>query len=310
MTRRGFTVLALATMLAAGAGAVSGPAWGSTLAVRSGGAWHTWWRSEAAPAGWSAADSTLARACAWRTAAPGIEWAELELAGDAPTWRTRLVLVRLDPVRVRFDLVRALDPRTGRPSWTLDRAPADALVAFNAGQFVDALPWGWLVLDGRERLAPGPGPLSAAFAVGADEAVHWLAGDALAPPPGGMRLAFQSYPALLAGDGDVPEALRREGAGVDLRHRDARLALGLARDGRVLVALTRFDVLGERAGAIPLGPTTPEMAAVMGALGARAAMSLDGGISAQLLLREHGRAHRWPGWRKVPLALVVRARSR
>jgi hypothetical protein len=52
------------------------------------------------------------------------------------------------------------------------------------------------------------------------------------------------------------------------------------------------------------------MAAVMGALGARDAVMLDGGISAQLLLRERpgGHVHRWPGLRKVPLALLVRAR--
>jgi hypothetical protein len=32
---------------------------------------------------------------------------------------------------------------------------------------------------------------------------------------------------------------------------------------------------------------------------------LDGGISSQLLIREGGRARSWPGWRRVPLGLVV-----
>jgi len=45
----------------------------------------------------------------------------------------------------------------------------------------------------------------------------------------------------------------------------------------------------------------------MGALGARDAMMLDGGISAQLMLRTaNGSVKEWPGLRKVPLALVAR----
>jgi hypothetical protein len=32
--------------------------------------------------------------------------------------------------------------------------------------------------------------------------------------------------------------------------------------------MTRFDALAEAAASLPIGPTTPEMAAIMGALGA------------------------------------------
>jgi exopolysaccharide biosynthesis protein len=99
---------------------------------------------------------------------------------------------------------------------------------------------------------------------------------------------------------------------VNLRHRDTRLAIGETRDGRLLVVLTRFDAMGDFASGAPIGPTTPEMAAIMGALGATDAVMLDGGISAQLLLRgaAGSKPFRWPGWRKVPLALVARARAR
>jgi exopolysaccharide biosynthesis protein len=123
-----------------------------------------------------------------------------------------------------------------------------------------------------------------------------------------VKFAFQSYPALLRGDGEVPPALR-EGETVNLSHRDARLALGVDRAGRLLVALTRFDAPLPASQRIPFGVTLPEMAAIMGALGARQAVSLDGGISAQLLLRgADGETHRWPGLRKVPLALVATPR--
>jgi exopolysaccharide biosynthesis protein len=89
-------------------------------------------------------------------------------------------------------------------------------------------------------------------------------------------------------------------------HRDARLALGRLPDGRLIVALTRFDALGGALGEVPFGPTVPEMAALMGALGCTDAVLLDGGISAQMLVRDSlGAAHEWRGIRRVPLALVA-----
>ena len=125
---------------------------------------------------------------------------------------------------------------------------------------------------------------------------------------GTAREAFQSYPMLLQ-DGAVPAALRTAGSGVNLDHRDARLALGTLDDGRVIVALTRFDALGETLGRVPFGLTSPEMAAVMGALGCRQALLLDGGISGQLSLRDgDGATRTWAGTRSVPLGLVGRVR--
>ena len=114
---------------------------------------------------------------------------------------------------------------------------------------------------------------------------------------------------MLLQDGVVPVSLIHAGRGVDLEHRDARLALGTLADGRVIVALTRFDALGESLGRVPFGLTSPEMAAVMGALGCRQALLLDGGISGQLLVREAtGSVRTWPGTRSVPLGLVGRVR--
>jgi len=97
---------------------------------------------------------------------------------------------------------------------------------------------------------------------------------------------------------------------VDLDHRDARLALGLDRGGRLLIAITRFEGLGGALSSLPFGLTTPEMAALMGALGCRRAMLLDGGISSQLRLRlPDGETRVWRGIRRVPLGLVVLPRG-
>jgi len=75
---------------------------------------------------------------------------------------------------------------------------------------------------------------------------------------------------------------------------------------RILIAVTRFNALGDAAAKIPFGLTVPEMAALVGALGCRRAVSLDGGISGQLAVREAGGAmQKWTAWRLVPLGLLV-----
>ena len=274
------------------------------------GSWRPFWRSDRAPARWTAAHAWIERSLEWKRLSKGLEWATLRLSCGGQTCRTRLIVARLDPAQVKLALAMDLTREDMRPAWTIDRAPSSAVLAVNAGQFVSTMPWGWVVVDGRQVLRPGFGPLSSAVAVGTDGAVRWFHGDSLMSASG-VAAGFQSYPTLLAGDGVVPRAIREPGNGVNLTHRDTRLALGKARDGALLVALTRYDAVGAVAGGFPLGPTTPEMAAIMGALGATDAVMLDGGISAQLLLREFstGKTVRWPGVRKVPLALIVTPRE-
>ena len=282
----------------------------STLAVRAAGAWRVWWRADKAPSTWAGPDTMLANAVSWQAAGAGMRWGEIELAGSGEAWRTRVILVTLDPRRMRMRLDTAFTARL-TPAWTLARADPQAVFAVNAGQFVQALPWGWVVLQGRQFLAPGSGPLSVAIMMDSSGTLHWMRGDdVLRHPPAHVEWAFESYPALLD-SGVVPEPLRGSGRGLDVAHRDARLALGRLADGTVLVALTRFDAFGGTLGSVPLGLTTPEMAALMGALGCREAVLLDGGISAQMLFRDaSGAAHRWRGLREVPLALTALATRR
>lgn len=58
----------------------------------------------------------------------------------------------------------------------------------------------------------------------------------------------------------VTLALREADRGVDLTHRDVRLALGQDADGNILVALTRFNGAGGALGFGPFVLTVPEMA--------------------------------------------------
>jgi uncharacterized protein YigE (DUF2233 family) len=278
------------------------------LAVRlPSGASRVFWRASSAPVQWTAADAGLIGLVTWHPGQPGIQWATLPITGHGEAHALTLVLARIDPQAVSFHL--EWDIERDRPAWTVDRA-GDAALALNAGMFVERLPWGWVVMDGRERLPPGHGPLSSALVGLADGQLIWIDGDDVSMWRGragaNLRFGFQSYPTLLAGDGVVPEALRN--GLIDGTHRDARFALGLDRQRRLLVAMTRLDVPIPGADRLPFGLTVPEMAAVMGALGAQHAMLLDGGISAQLTIADSGGLTRvWKGLRKVPLALVARA---
>lgn len=268
------------------------------------------WREDAAPTRWRGR-APLAEVMSWQRGAAGTRWGELDLQGTGEALRTRLVVLRFDPRAVTLSLARGFAPGTTEPFWSLDSVPSTAAFAVNAGQFRLFQPWGWVVQQGRELLLPERGPLAGAFVVKSDGRAALLDPDEVtaARAAGGLSLAFQSYPVLLTGDGEVPAALRTGAGGLHLAHRDARLAIGQLEDGRLLLVLTRFAALGDALGQVPLGLTTPEMAAVMGGLGARRALALDGGLSAQLALRDDGGAlHKWRGTRSVPLALVATPR--
>ena len=282
----------------------------TTLAVERDGAWHRWWQADRAPAEWTAPLPAVSEAVKWRRGDAGIEIGELRLSGAGEAWRVRAILVRLDPARLRIGLDAAPVIRGSANQWSLRSAPDDALLALNAGQFGPAGPWGWVVRNGAERQAPGSGPLAPAVVINRAGRLRIVPPDSIAAvrASGDVVTAFQSYPTLLQGDGTVPPALRADGRGVDLEHRDARLALGELRDGRILIVLTRFEGLGGALDNLPFGLTTPETAALMGALGCRRAVLLDGGISGQLAVREaDGRLRTWSGMRYVPLGLVVTA---
>jgi len=287
----------------------------SELAVVRDGRVVTWWRSGQAPAAWDASSDDVVRAVRWHDAPDAVTWGELPLRGTGEARRTDVVLVRIDPRRAALRL--ALPPADASPAgwlspagWTIADASADARVALNAGQFTSGGAWGWLVRDGREIQPPGTGPLAAAVVVDGAGVVRIVAARDIdsVRAAGAVAQAFQSYPALLEA-GRVPRPLRHAGLGVDVAHRDARLAIGTRPDGTVLVALTRFAGLGGVLDRLPFGLTTPEMAALMGALGCSDALLLDGGVSGQLLVRDAaGEVHEWPGMRRVPVGLVVAAR--
>ena len=289
---------AVAVALAAAARALAGqapaaPLPASALTLR--GAPAPFWQSERAPVAWPAPLPAVERALRWAPVAPGVERATLPLRGEGEAARLAVTIVRIDTRRHPLRLVVARTVEGG--AWSLDSA-RDAAVAFNAGQFTGASPWGWVVQDGRERLPPQRAPLGVAIAQRRDGSLAWIPNaslDRARASRGDLAWAIQSYPALL--DADTVPMMLRGGRALDLSHRDRRLAIGIDRAGRAIVLLTEVDLAALRE--VPLGLTVPELAALMGAVGCTHAVALDGGISAQLKVGSDTRR----GWRRVPLAL-------
>jgi exopolysaccharide biosynthesis protein len=242
----------------------------------------------------------------WRPVQPGIWQRDIQMAPNGPLSVVQAIAIRIDPAVVRFRLDTATRDFGMRSAWSIDRMPAEALVVLNTGQFAMGRPWGWLVRDGVEAQPPGHGSVAMAFVVDSAGAPVLVDPNDIPAWRGRAYVAFQSYPALLTGDGDLPWELRESGRGVDLEHRDSRLAIGVLGDGSVVVVLTRYTGLGGAAPTLPWGPTAPEMAAFMKSLGARRALLLDGGVSSQLAVRgQDGSLQRWPNWRSVPVGMVV-----
>jgi hypothetical protein len=251
----------------------------------------------------------LALASPWKSVGPGVWHREITMAEKGPLASVRVHAIRIEPSRVHFTLDSATRSNGTSGAWTVARIQKDALVAVNTGQFIGGVVWGWVVHNGMETSPPGSGTLAMSFVVDSAGIPSMLTPGELPQGRGHVRLAFQSYPALLTGDGDLPIELQAPGRGVDLDHRDSRLAIGMLADGSIILALTRFSALGVSAETLPWGPTVVEMAEFMRAHGCRRAMMLDGGISSQMALRlADGTVRTWSNWRKVPLGLLVRSR--
>ena len=115
------------------------------LAVRVPGGWETWWQADAAPSAWRAALPAVTDRVVWKQASPGVEWGELSLSGDGEAFRVRVIVARLDPSLLRFELVKPVDGKVFAGRWSVDEAADDAVFAVNAGQFTDQ-PWGWVLV--------------------------------------------------------------------------------------------------------------------------------------------------------------------
>lgn len=261
------------------------------------------WRGFA-PGSRATADPQLARALRWEDRQPGLRVGSFEVRtpGGGGLLVNSVAVIEIDPARFRFQLAAAAGfaPRSA-DAWLADTA---ITAAVNTGLFRSGgTPQGLVVLDGT-RYGRRADWLDAAVVL-QDGRPHLVAPAALDSLDDGAS-AFQVLPWLVRG-GRVALGVS-SGVRLSRTHRDRRLTLCLGDDGLVRLLLSNFEVFGGNAGTIPVGLTIPEQATIAAAAGCADAVALDGGISAQLAVRFPSRVRRMPGWREVPLMLLIRPR--
>jgi exopolysaccharide biosynthesis protein len=270
------------------------------LELRVGGSWLPWRSFE--PGAPAVRDTLLERATTWRDRAPGVAIGAFEVRTPGHLWTNSVAIVAVDPREIGF----AVDAPPGWARRTAEEALRDSglVLAVNTGLFREnGTPQGLVLAGGRRRSALA-GWLDAVVVVedGRLRVTDIAGARALGPDAS----AFQTLPWLVR-EGRVVLGVT-SGLRLSRDHRDRRLTLCLGDDGLVRFLLSNFEVFGQAAGRVPVGLTIPEQAVIAAAVGCRDAVALDGGISAQLVVRGAAREHRMPGWRRVPLLLVARRR--
>jgi len=259
------------------------------------------WRSFA-PGARAAVDPLLARAIRWEDARPGLRVGSFGVRASGGLLVNSVAVVEVDPARYRFLL--AAVPGFLRRSADAWMADTNVVAAVNTGLFRhDGSPEGLVVLDGA-RHGQSARWLDAAVIVegGRPRLQAAAALDSL----GGAASGFQVLPWLVRAGRVVFGT--SSGQRLSRSHRDRRLTLCSGDDGLVRLLLSNFEVFGQDAGTVPIGLTLPEQALIAAAVGCADAVALDGGISAQLDVRFPRRVRRMPGWREVPLMMLIRPR--
>jgi len=272
---------------------------GVSLEVRAASGWLPWPMINAADS--AVATPVLDAAVAWRDSASWIRVGTFDIRAGG-SLRNSVAVLDIDPRQVRFSLgLTTPDSRRSASEWM--NADTTLLMAVNTGLFREnGTPQGLVLIDGR-RASGLAGWLDVVVAIDS-------AGVRVTDLEGGRTLAtpyaFQTLPWLVR-NGRVALGAT-SGLRLSRTHRDRRITLCWMPSGMLRFMLSNFEVFGANAGRIPIGLTIPEQAAIAAGAGCRDAIALDGGISAQIAYRANGRLQRMPGWRKVPLMLLIHRR--
>ena len=271
------------------------------LEIRTPSGWEPW--REGTPGSAAVRDPLLWQVTRWTDSIPGLRAGAFEVRAVDGALRNSIAVIEIDPGRFRFSLGRtAPDERRTAADWVA--RDSTILLAANTGLFRETGTPQGLVMIGGQRFSALAGWLDAVVVI--DEQGLRITDVAGARSlPAGVS-AFQTLPALVRDHRVVFGATT--GLKLSKTHRDRRITLCLGDDGLVRLLLSNFEVFGVTAGSVPIGLTIPEQASLAGGAGCRDAVALDGGISSQIAFRAGGRIVRWPGWRRVPLMLLARAR--
>ena len=274
-----------------------------TLEVRVGNEWRPW--RDAAPNSAATREALLDLAVTWRDSAPGLRRGDFEVRTASGYLRNSMAIIELEAARFHFSL--GITPPSARRSAAEWLASDSTLVlTSNTGLFREnGTPQGLVLVDGSRHSALA-GWLDAVVVLEDGQVRFTDVAGARASHLPSRGSSFQTLPWLIR-DGRVVYGYT-SGLRLSRTHRDRRIILCLGATGTVRLLLSNFEMFGAPAGPVPIGLTIPEQAAIAAGVGCQDAVALDGGISAQIALRTGSRMVRMPGWRKVPLMLLVRRR--
>lgn len=228
----------------------------------------------------------------WRNAAPGLDYARTEIAGDGSAAPCDLHVLRADPKRIELRVVLAQDAGKQLDDAGGFRTQAGALAALNGGFFdPDYRPLGLLVSKGAE-LSPLRKVDHGVFALAGGRAL--LAHAKTWPAPAQLEFAVECGPRLVVA-GEVPHFRAQPPA--------RRSVLAIDGQGRVLVVVT--------AGVVGLDALAQWLRAPAdrGGMGAREALNLDGGPSSMLQVAAPGVQAEVRSPVQVPVGIALVARS-
>ncbi len=201
----------------------------------------------------------------WKRIADGVDYATFSFSPSPEDPSTAIHAFRVDPRKLKLDVVTAKDEQSGSTAAELARRSGASLV-INGGFFTpDHRSIGLIVKDGRELSPLHRTSWWSVFSIsGETPAIHSLKDF---PGPSSVRMALQVGPRL-AVEGRIPK-LKENVA--------ARSAVGITRGGEVVIAITQGPGISMTELARRMSMSGSE-----GGLSCPDAMALDGGSSSQI----------------------------
>lgn len=224
----------------------------------------------------------------WKNVAAGLEYTAISNFSDFPGGS--LHVFRIDPQHYNFRIGVTKDP-AGEDNKTLQQLMREqnAIIAINGGFFApDDKPLGLLISQGKLLNSLRPTSWWGVFSILGTQPKITARKD-YQPDPA-IDFAIQAGPRLLV-NGQIPNTTSNI---------DYRTALGITKDGRIIIAVTENLML-----------TTQELAEIMrrsdkeGGLGCINALNLDGGHSTQMYTRLSNLLLQVPSFTQVADAVLV-----
>ena len=249
---------------------------------------------ELARAAWPGPDAGISGAITWKQAAPGMRMGKLVLGREYGVSEFSLVLLEIDPDLVEMT-VHYSEERRYCGQWLRNLG----LNACINGSLFASKPLGLVIHDGKIEVTRHRRMLGYLVAP-KDGRPRVLVGKSFAA--GDIREAVQSFPALIR-DGEILDSVRGTSPRRDRFDSDVaarRTVVGEDDKGHLLFAVT--DTLTG-------GLSFSELATLLGALGWKQAVCLDGGASAQLSLETELLRSDVTGVDPVPVIIGLRLRN-